>query len=608
MKRYYICVLLLLTVLAGGCAKQGYPSGGPKDTAPPKMQAARPANETTGFTSQEFFVEFDEYVVLKDASNNVLVSPPMDPAPEYTTKGRGVLVKIKDTLLPNTTYLFQFKDAIADFNEGNVLPSLEYVFSTGNGLDSMSITGNVVDAQTLKPREGETVVTVVAFLTMDSLLSADSIVGSGKPDYVTRCDKDGKFEFNYIQPGRYRLVAMEDGNKNLKLDADEAMAFASRSFQSYRMPKTDTSSTLSISIKDKVATPEAKDSINKRGEKEVVSRETSKTAPTGLKTAVPEKIQAPIRLLISNPPAESQPQRILSSEYTKRGEARIVAQQPFKHPEIKDLWGEQLYWDLNPKGDTLTLWTRNAQCDSLRLTVQDGNGLSDTLKMRYRAPKRALPSAPNGGLTMTANIKAKTAYFDTLRLEFSRPVRPNGDFRILFCSDDSTHQGDITSFRKRTIGSDTSWLLCVQLTDFVPKAGKRYEFFAGKNLFQDIYGHTTDSARLKGEFTKAEDYGSIIITFDSTCPASPSQLVVELLNEKGSVVQSHRPVKEAKPTVRFVHLNPGTYRIRCFIDSNNDSQWNGGDYWSDRHPEPVYYFPKTLNLKANWDMEEVFKF
>ena len=138
---------LVLLVLANGCARQGYPTGGPKDETPPISLGARPANESRHFNGKEFYIQFDEYVVLKNATENVLVSPPMKEKPEFTTKGKGVLVKIKDTLQANTTYLFQFKDAIADFTEGNLLPSYEYVFSTGDSMDTLMLGGQVLDAR-----------------------------------------------------------------------------------------------------------------------------------------------------------------------------------------------------------------------------------------------------------------------------------------------------------------------------------------------------------------------------------------------------------------------------------------------------------------------------
>jgi hypothetical protein len=211
--------------LASGCARQGYPTGGPKDEQPPVALAARPANESRHFAAKEFFIQFDEYVVLKNAEQNILVSPPMDPKPEFTTKGRGVLVKIKDTLSENTTYLFQFKEAIADFTEGNLLPSYEYVFSTGADIDTMMLAGSVADARNGRPWK-ETV-TVMAYKDPESDVVAfdDAIATIVQPDFMTRCDNEGNFAFHYIPAGRYRLVALEDKNRDLKVDAAEAVAW-----------------------------------------------------------------------------------------------------------------------------------------------------------------------------------------------------------------------------------------------------------------------------------------------------------------------------------------------------------------------------------------------
>ena len=206
------CLLLSTLLLIVACAKQGFPSGGPKDITPPKVLGASPANETRHFAGNQFFIEFDEYVVLKNADNNVLVSPPLAQKPEYTTKGHGVLVKLRDTLRSNTTYLFQFKEAIADFNEGNVLSSYEYVFSTGDRMDTLMLAGNVTDARNGKPWK-ETL-TVLAYRPGDTL-----------PAFVTRADKQGAFAFHYIPEGRYHLVALEDKNKNLAVDSVEAVAW-----------------------------------------------------------------------------------------------------------------------------------------------------------------------------------------------------------------------------------------------------------------------------------------------------------------------------------------------------------------------------------------------
>ena len=155
-----VLLTLLLTAIAG-CAKQGYPNGGPRDEQPPTVLGTKPQNEGRNFGDRQFSISFDEYIVVKDADNNVLISPPMREKPEFTTKGKRLVVKINDTLQPNTTYLFQFKDAIVDFTEGNALPSFEYVFSTGDKMDTLMLAGRVLGAHDGKPWK-ETV-TVMAY-------------------------------------------------------------------------------------------------------------------------------------------------------------------------------------------------------------------------------------------------------------------------------------------------------------------------------------------------------------------------------------------------------------------------------------------------------------
>lgn len=230
--------VLTAVLLLGSCARQGYPSGGPKDTAPPAALGCDPPNESRNFTSRQFFIRFDEYVVLRNADANVLVSPPMSTKPEYTTKGKGVLVKLKDTLKPATTYLFQFKEAIADFNEGNLLPSYEYVFSTGSQMDTMMLAGRVVRARDGKPW-GEP-------LAVSAIQQGDST-----PTFVTRTDKDGLFALHYIPAGNYRLLAMDDKNGNWMPDTTEAAAWDTTFFAATDSIDSLSTATLCISQPDR---------------------------------------------------------------------------------------------------------------------------------------------------------------------------------------------------------------------------------------------------------------------------------------------------------------------------------------------------------------------
>ena len=179
-------MLALLVTAVAGCAKQGYPSGGPKDETPPKAVDAKPASESRNFAGRQFSIGFDEYITVKDADKNILISPPMRQKPEFTTKGKRLVVKLNDTLQPNTTYLFQFKGAIVDFTEGNVLPSFEYVFSTGDHMDSMMLAGRVLNARDGKPWKEP--VTVMAYRVKgdepDGAL--DTVATANQPDFTLR--------------------------------------------------------------------------------------------------------------------------------------------------------------------------------------------------------------------------------------------------------------------------------------------------------------------------------------------------------------------------------------------------------------------------------------
>ena len=435
------CLLFFLS-----CARQGYPTGGPKDEQPPVALGAKPQNESRHFAEKEFYIQFDEYVVLKNAAENVLVSPPMKQKPEFTTKGKGVLVKIKDTLQENTTYLFQFKEAIADFTEGNLLTSYEYVFSTGDAMDTMALTGQVLDARNGKPWK-ETV-TVMAYRA-----EGDTLGLSTQPNYVTRCDKEGRFAFHYIPAGSYRLVALEDKNRNLRVDPADAVAWDTIAVGSH--PASDSTHILCYHI--------------------------------------------------SQP--ESGQQRILKGEFAGPGRIVVACQRPLQQPSLKGMEGE---WRLNSRRDTLTLWCPAPQCDSALLVVSDPSGLQDTLKLRYTAPRKS------GRRTVAGAKEEKTplmkslcdgtkAYYDDLRLAFTNPivgVADSATAEIMYLKDSTISRNllvlDSTGLQARIEAS--------------LKSGEQYRIHIAEGLFTDLYGNRSDSL----VFTLTpKDYGTLSIDIDN---------------------------------------------------------------------------------------------
>jgi hypothetical protein len=190
--------MLVLT----SCANIIPPTGGPRDSLPPKLTVSNPKNNSLNFTGNRIVFNFDEFVEVKDLQTNLIVSPVPKSLPYIESKLRTVSVKLRDTLQPNTTYSIDFGNAIHDINEGNVLRHFSYVFSTGKYIDSMHFYGKVIVAST-----GKVDSTIIAMLydKMD-----DSAVINGRPKYIARLDTSGNFAFSYLKPGTYALYALKD--------------------------------------------------------------------------------------------------------------------------------------------------------------------------------------------------------------------------------------------------------------------------------------------------------------------------------------------------------------------------------------------------------------
>lgn len=222
-----LCFCLFTAALfLTSCAQKGTPSGGPKDITPPVLLRATPDTFSKNVSTRlkEIQLEFDEYVVLKDNSKNIVVSPNMKASPTFLPSGtasKKVKVVFNDSLKKNTTYVINFGKAIQDNNEGNPYNHFNYVFSTGEFIDSLSLSGNLRDLMERKLEKE----TIAALFLVDNNYN-DSIVFSGKPNYIAEVDSTGSFKFNYLHAGNYQLIAFTEETENKKLDkANEKMAF-----------------------------------------------------------------------------------------------------------------------------------------------------------------------------------------------------------------------------------------------------------------------------------------------------------------------------------------------------------------------------------------------
>ena len=350
---------MCVATLVAACARTGYPSGGETDRTPPVITRVTPENRSTNFSAKGFTLETDEYVVLKDANNQVIISPPMKQFPQITSTGKKIKVQIKDTLLENTTYLFQFRDAIADFTEGNLLSDFSYVFSTGTVIDSLSFCGTVVDALTGEPDKKIFVLLYETF--------GDSAVAS-HPSYATKTTDKGNFKFQYLADKKYKIIALDDLDKSYTYNSvAEKIGFSSDTITPYHLA----------------------DSVK------------------------PDYSQFTLKTFVQ----ESAVQRVAKSDFVGKGKVQIATVLPMQNPTV-DADSVKVFWLLNASRDTLNMWLMDKELDSLKLVLRDSSGINDTLKMRRFKRRGAVVS---GGF-MKANFANTMPFFDTFCLTFSNPI------------------------------------------------------------------------------------------------------------------------------------------------------------------------------------------
>ena len=212
-------ITIFISLFISGCAQVVAPTGGEKDTTPPVILKSTPENGSTLFNSNEIELEFDEFIVLKNLNEQLIVSPPLKYKLKSKIKGKKLILEIEDTLKENTTYVLNFGNAITDLNEGNPVLNYQYVFSTGGMLDSLSLSGKLLDAFTLGVEEK-------AYVMLYPKFESDSVPSKELPTYVTKTDKEGNFNISNIKEGSYQLFALKDANNNYLYDRpDEKVAF-----------------------------------------------------------------------------------------------------------------------------------------------------------------------------------------------------------------------------------------------------------------------------------------------------------------------------------------------------------------------------------------------
>lgn len=564
------------------------PSGGPKDTIPPVITELFPEPGAVGVPVEktQLKMTFNEYVVVKDAKS-LYLSPPMEKSPKYKIKGKSIIVYFEEPLDSNRTYTLDVTNALADNNEGNMFPGYTMVFSTGDTLDSMLVTGIVQDCNTLQPLKGATVM-----LYKDQ---ADSAIFLHRPDAAVKTDEWGFFCLRNIQDTVYRMYAIIDENNNNKYEAEtEKIAFIDSLIRPVVVVNDTLPEILKYDMKDTVSCLARKQEYELSVFKEITSKQ-----------------------LIEN------------KERVGDRTAYITFMSPYAQVDsiwIKGVPADKLITQFNLIRDSLEIWVNDPapQPDTLFLNVKYMK--TDTLGMLNKSvdeiklvnPKKGMAKSSKRDIkhedttavyTVTAEPEKVEQYgfvfefkypvvetaFDSLTFRYLNPKQQ--EFKESY-----TVVQDSLNLRKYILRPNVEML-----------PGYEYFLKVPHRKFKDINGFYNDSTEVKVVLPNDDKLSSISLVLNNV----ENKYIIDLLNEKRDRVL-RQYIVDKNTVLDFPYLKAGKYSIRITEDLNRNNLVDTGNLLEHKQPEKVRFYkledgtflidiPEMTELEQTIDIKEMFK-
>lgn len=506
MNRIYL-LFFVSAVLLAACAQQITPTGGEKDTSPPKILKSIPTDKALNYKGKGWFFEFDEYVNVSGAQKELIVTPPLKYPVDFNLRGKGLSIEWRDTLLDQTTYLFQFGDGIVDVNEGNPLDSNIFVFSTGDYLDSFYMEGKVIDALTLKPVED---VWVMLYVQND-----DSLPYKELPRYFAKTDESGSYRLNYLAKGDYKVFALKPVNGGYLYDQpDESIAFLERMFAA-NSPMDSTA----------IALPE-------------------------------------LRLFAE----EDTLQYLADYEQIQNRGLTFKFNQPAEELQINEINGQNIAdWDSvwSDRRDSLAFWFPAPwDYDSLHLEVVTA-AFRDTVYLRK--PQQRNKGKARGKqdeveqLALSVPSTSKVLHFKPFVLSSETPLAEvDWSDALLVEAGDTMELATYVGLEDSKVIIDYPW-----------KQGEKYKIFIPDSALTDRFGLTNDTLNYALMASKDEEFGSFQLNFQlpdsghayliQLQKSDGKALQEDLVSAKGSLVYSHLKTGSYKLKLFFDQNNNGKW-------------------------------------------------
>ena len=605
LKEYAMSLLLALALVA--CASIGTPDGGPYDEEPPVLLKATPVLNATGVSVAKITLEFDENVTLENAFENVVVSPPQLQMPEIKYSGKKIMVELFDTLKPNTTYSVDFGNAIVDNNERNPYENFAYVFSTGDAVDTLAVSGVVLNAADLEPIKG-------MIVGLHSCLD-DSAFTKLPFERVSRTDSRGRFTIKGIAPGKYRVYALSDANQNYLFDQkSEAVAWLPTVIEPHAAPavRPDTIWRDSVTI-DTIRyinyTRFMPDDLVLRVFKEdfmsqyLVKQTRDQHNKLALFFAAPNNTLPRLEGLEFD----------LTDAYILEKSARMDT---------------LVYWlkdSMLYRNDTLALKLTYRVVDEAGDSIDRNDTLFVSAKRRWEAVlkqqqkkheedmKNFMRKAKNSPDYDEENPPVYVPKTKVLPVRFSGSNSMDLNAVCRFTFEEPLLSVDASKISV-ALKVDTLWTPVDMVFRQDSTNIRRYEMFAEWRP-EETYMVTADSAAFKGLYGGVSEKFTREMTFKSldeyavlyvNIAGVRNNGMLQLLDARENVVMEQ---KTENGHCTFYFIKPGTYYMRLIFDANGNGKWDTGDFEKGIQPEHVSYYHHALDLRAlfeytqdDWDI------
>jgi uncharacterized protein (DUF2141 family) len=553
------------------CARQTTPTGGPKDTIPPRLIKSIPAKEEVNYKRKSVELTFSEMIALNSAKEQILITPDVGKDYEVAMKNDRVIISFKNPLKDSTTYLMNFRDAVQDITEKNSVKNLKLAFSTGSYIDSLTLEGAITDHLKGTQTKDATV----------ALFSQDTFnIFKHKPMYFTKSDDKGIYRIENLKPGRYFIYAIDDKNKNLIVDSrNESFGFLSDTIHLKENIKKVDLSTVRLD-----------------------ARPLKITSARPYNTYFNIKTTKGMESFHVN--SNTKEEIIISSFGEDKSNIRVY--NTFENVDSVSV-NFHANDSLQNAIDTtffVKFIKRDVEAEKFDMKTEELNmlGTKGTIsgKVRFNKPLLTINFDSLYYIIDSAkhiNFTQQDVSFDSLNnvLSFNK----NFDKKLLEKAEDKPNEISNDSIKQETAPEKPQRITGKSNPKQPKKKQITNQLYMGNATFISIELDSSKNFTQPLRPKNLEDLGIIFIEVQTKEP----HFLVQILDKNFNIVKS---VKDNKK-FSFEDLDAGDYQLRLVIDRNNDGKWNAGNFFNREEPEPIKFYRNekkttTVNLKANWEV------